>query len=76
MIIPKTIKLTVNISLSGTDKDRTLVKNLGRNIIRKLAVKLKGNEIVTFFIHIMTVGKLKLRDIILSFKVWLKIMVK
>ena len=47
MIIPRTTKLTVNISLSGTDVNRTLVKNLGKNIIRKLVVKLKGNEIIS-----------------------------
>ena len=40
------MKLTFNISLAGTDVNRTLVKNLGRNIIRKLAVKLEGNEII------------------------------
>ena len=45
VIIPRTTKLTFNISLKGTDVNRTLVKNLGRNIIRKLAVKLEGNEI-------------------------------
>ena len=31
----------------GTDVNRTLVGNLGRNIIRKLAVKLEGNEIIS-----------------------------
>ena len=31
----------------GTDVNRTLVGNLGRNIITKLFVKLKGNEIVS-----------------------------
>ena len=45
-IVPGTRKLTFNISLSGTDVNRTLVENLGRNIIRKLAVKLEGNEII------------------------------
>ena len=45
VIIPSTTKLTFNITLAGTDVNRTLVKNLGRNIIRKLAVKLEGNEI-------------------------------
>ena len=48
MIIPRTTKLTFNISLSSTDANRTLVKNLGRNIIRKLVVKLEGNEIISF----------------------------
>ena len=45
--IPKTTKLTFNIVLDGTDKTRTLVKNLGRNIIHKLVVKLEGNEIIS-----------------------------
>ena len=39
--------MTINISLAGTDVNRTLVKNLGRNIIRKLVVKLEGNEIIS-----------------------------
>ena len=47
LIIPSTTKLTFNISLVGTDVNRTLVKNLGRNIIRKLVVKLEGNEIIS-----------------------------
>ena len=47
MIIPSTTKLTFNISLAGTDVNRTLVENLGRNIIRKLVVKLEGNEIIS-----------------------------
>ena len=47
MIIPGTTKLTFNISLSGSDVNRTSVKNLGRNSIRKLVVKLEGNEIIS-----------------------------
>ena len=47
VIIPGTTKLTFNITLVGTDPNRTLVGNLGRNIIRKLVVKLEGNEIVS-----------------------------
>ena len=47
VIIPSTAKLTFNISLVGTDVNRTLVGNLGRNIIRKLVVKLEGNEIIS-----------------------------
>ena len=37
----------INISLAGTDVNRTLVKNLGRDIVRKLVVKLEGNEIIS-----------------------------
>ena len=47
VIIPGTTKLTFNITLAGTYVNRTLVKNLGRNIIRKLVVKLEGNEIIS-----------------------------
>ena len=47
LIIPSTTKLTFNISLAGTYVNRTLVKNLDRNIIRKLVVKLEGNEIIS-----------------------------
>ena len=47
VIIPSTTKLTFNITLAGTDVNRTLVENLGRNIIRKLIVKLEGNEITS-----------------------------
>ena len=31
----------------GTDVNRTLVKNLGRTIIRKAVVKLEGNEVIS-----------------------------
>ena len=47
VIIPSTTKLTFNIFLVGTGVNRTLVGNLGRNIIRKLVVKLEGNEIIS-----------------------------
>ena len=47
VIIPSITKLTFNITLESTDANRTLVKNLGRNIIRKLVVKLEGNEIIS-----------------------------
>ena len=47
VIIPSTTKLTFNITLACTDVNRTLVGNVGRNIIRKLVVKLEGNEIIS-----------------------------
>ena len=46
VIIPKTTNSTCNISLLGTDANKTFVKNLGRNIIRKLVVNLEGDEII------------------------------
>ena len=47
VIIPGTTKLTFNITLAGTDASRTLVKNIGRCVVRKLVVKLEGNEIIS-----------------------------
>ena len=47
VVIRGTTKLTFNITLAGTDVNRTLVGNLGRNIIRRVIVKLEGNEIIS-----------------------------
>ena len=47
VIIPGIVKLSFNIELSSTaDLKRTLVSNIGRAIIKKLAVKSEGNEII------------------------------
>ena len=41
-------KLSFNIELTSTsDPNRTLVSNIGRAIIKKLAVKFEGNEIMS-----------------------------
>ena len=69
VIIPSTTKLTFNITLAGTDVNRTLVGNLGRNITTKLVVKLEGNEITISSIHITTVGNAKPRGTTLYFEV-------
>ena len=48
VIIPGTVNLSFNIELSFTvDANRTLVSNVGRAIIKKLAVKFEGNEILS-----------------------------
>ena len=48
VIIPGTENLIFNIELtSTTDANRTLVSNIGRTIIKKLAVKFVGNEIMS-----------------------------
>ena len=47
VIIPRTANLSFNIELSSAvDANRTLVSNVGRAIIKKLAVKFEGNEIM------------------------------
>ena len=46
VIIPGTVNLSFNIELTSTaDLNRTLVSNIGRAILKKLAVKFEGNEI-------------------------------
>ena len=48
VIIPGTTSLSFNIELSSTaDPKMTLVSNIGREIVDKLAVNLKGNEILS-----------------------------
>ena len=46
VIIPGMANLSFNIELTSTaDPNRTLVSNIGRAIVKKLAVKFEGNEI-------------------------------
>ena len=48
VIIPGMVKLSFNIKLkSAVDVNRILVSNIGRAIIKKLAVKFEGNEIMS-----------------------------
>ena len=48
VIIPGMANLSFNIKLSSTaDLNRTPVSNVGRAIIKKLAVKFEGNEIMS-----------------------------
>ena len=47
VIVSGTVNLSFNIELSSTaDAKRTLVSNIGRAIVKKLAVKFEGNEIL------------------------------
>ena len=48
VIIPGMANLGFNIELTSTiDTNRTLVSNIGRAIIKKLAVKFEGNKIMS-----------------------------
>ena len=48
VIIPEMVNLSFNIELTCTvDANRTLVSNIGRAIIKKLAVKFEGNGIMS-----------------------------
>ena len=48
VIIPGMVNISFNIELTSTiDTNRTLVSNIGWAIVKKLAVKLEGNEIMS-----------------------------
>ena len=48
VIVPGMANLSFNIELfSTTDPNRTLVSNIGRAVVKKLAVKFEGNEILS-----------------------------
>ena len=48
VIVPGTANLSFSTELTSmTDPNRTLVSNMGRAIIKKLAVKFEGNEILS-----------------------------
>ena len=48
VIVPGTANLSFNIELSSTaDPERTLVSNIGRAIVKEVAVKFEGSEILS-----------------------------
>ena len=47
VIVPGTARLAFTIVLESTDPNRTLVKNLGRAIVKKTTVKVSGNEMMS-----------------------------
>ena len=48
IIVPGTTNLSFDIELSSkVDKKMTLVSNVGRAIVKRLAVKFEGNEILS-----------------------------
>ena len=58
LIVPGTARLAFKIELdSTTDANRTIVNNLGRSIVKKICIKLEGQEILSiddsdiFFIY-------------------------
>ena len=48
IIVPGAANLSFNTELSSTaDLKRTLVSNIGRDIVKKSAVKFEGNQILS-----------------------------
>jgi len=48
VIVPGTVRLAFNVALDGdADANRTAVNNLGRAIVKKISVKLEGQEVMS-----------------------------
>ncbi len=47
LIVPGTARLAFTIKLTSTDDNRKVVQNLGRAIVKKMCIKISGNEIMS-----------------------------
>ncbi len=47
VIVPGTAKFAFTISLNSTDANRTVVRNLGRAVVKKTTIKISGNEVLS-----------------------------
>ena len=47
VIVPGTARLAFTITLNSEDANRTVVQNLGRAIVKKLTIKISGNEVMS-----------------------------
>ena len=47
VIIPDTIKITLNLDIASTDKARSVVKNVSRGLVKKKVLMLCSKEIDT-----------------------------
>ena len=47
VIVPGTARLAFTITLNSEDANRTVVQNLGRVIVKRLTIKISGNEVTS-----------------------------
>ena len=47
VIVPGTVRLSFTVELVSTDANRTVVKNLGRAVVKKTTIKISGNEVMS-----------------------------
>ena len=47
LIVPGTARLAFTIALTSTDVNRTLVQNIGRAVVKKITIKVSGNEVLS-----------------------------
>ena len=47
VIVPRTARLAFEIELKSTDANATIYKNLGRAIVKKMTIRISGNEVMS-----------------------------
>lgn len=47
VIVPGTARLAFEIGLTSTDVNKTVVQNLGRAVVKKMTIKISGNEVMS-----------------------------
>lgn len=47
VIVPGTARLAFTTSLTSSDKNRTVVQNLGRAMVKKTSIRFNGNEVLS-----------------------------
>ena len=47
VVVPGTARLAFTVSLTSTDANRTIVKNVGRTVVKKTTIKISGNEVLS-----------------------------
>ncbi len=47
VIVPGTARLAFKFQLDSTDANRTVVNNLGRAVVKKMTIKISGNEVMS-----------------------------
>ena len=55
VVVPGTARLAFTVSLTSTDANRTIVKNIGRAVVKQTTIKISGNEVLSIddsdFLH-------------------------
>ena len=47
VIVPGTVRLAFEISLTSTDANKSVVQNLGRAVVKKTTINISGNEVMS-----------------------------
>ena len=54
VIVPDTVKITLNLDIESTDKARSVANNVGRTLVKKKVLMLASKDIDTMIFMIRT----------------------